>query len=447
MRFTGAKPAVRRPDRRRATGTVAGAARPAILLLSGVLACGLLQSAAAAVAQAEDWQQQQDDIASKVNDASDDLQNANKEVAAAAQSLNQARTLLPPAQARLDDALARESAAREAQAAAVAALEKADAEMAAAQQRSEAMAAQFEQLRSSLGDFARRAYQMGPFGEIEMVLDADDPADFTDRLSAIRSVSQSSNAQLGDLATNRAQMRALATRMVALQELAQEQRQIAETKLAEAETARVEAEAAKAAVDELIALQDSAYATAESQRTSVQNQYQTLRAEQERVARAAQQAAELARRAAAAAAGGGAAWSSADGFMWPIPNGGLTQGAGPRIHPVYGYRSCHTGVDVRGGYGTPIRAAQSGVVALIESGGPYGLHTLVAHGDGVSSFYAHQSKTAVSPGQVVNRGDVVGYVGSTGWVTGPHLHFEIHVGGVPYDPMGWYGGSKTAIVC
>jgi murein DD-endopeptidase MepM/ murein hydrolase activator NlpD len=104
-------------------------------------------------------------------------------------------------------------------------------------------------------------------------------------------------------------------------------------------------------------------------------------------------------------------------------------------------------VDVRGGYGTPIRAAQSGVVALIESGGPYGLHTLIAHGDGVSSFYAHQSKTAVSPGQVVNRGDVVGYVGSTGWVTGPHLHFEIHVGGVPHDPMGWYGGSKTAIVC
>jgi murein DD-endopeptidase MepM/ murein hydrolase activator NlpD len=420
------------------------ARRPAALLLGGALTFSVLPIASAPVASAEDGQEE---IAKKVDEASDDLTNANEAVAEAAQVLNEAKALLPPAQSLLDQALAREAAAQQARVAAVAALDKANAELSAAQQRSAAVAAQFEQLRSSLGDFARRAYQMGPFGEIEMVLDAEDPADFTDRLSAIRSVSQSSNAQLGDLAANRAQMRALATRTAALQELAQEQKQIAEQKLAEAEAARAEAAAAKAAVDELIAAQNSALATAESQRTAVQNQYQALRAEQERIARAAQEAAELARRAAAAAAGGSPAWSSADGFFWPIPGGGLTQGSGPRIHPVYGYRSCHTGIDVRGGYGTPIRAVQSGVVALIQSGGPYGLHTLIAHGDRVSSFYAHQSRSVVAVGQLVKQGDVIGYVGSTGWVTGPHLHFEMHVDGQPYDPMGWFGGAKTAIRC
>jgi murein DD-endopeptidase MepM/ murein hydrolase activator NlpD len=90
---------------------------------------------------------------------------------------------------------------------------------------------------------------------------------------------------------------------------------------------------------------------------------------------------------------------------------------------------------------------QSGVVALIQSGGPYGLHTLIAHGDRVSSFYAHQSRSVVAVGQLVKQGDVIGYVGSTGWVTGPHLHFEMHVDGQPYDPMGWFGGAKTAIRC
>jgi murein DD-endopeptidase MepM/ murein hydrolase activator NlpD len=120
---------------------------------------------------------------------------------------------------------------------------------------------------------------------------------------------------------------------------------------------------------------------------------------------------------------------------------------GPRIHPVYGYRSCHTGADISCGMGTGILAAADGVVVSVENGGPYGLHTLIQHGSGISTMYAHQSATSVSPGQKVTQGQIIGNVGSTGWSTGPHLHFEVHVNGTPYDPMGWFGGAKVPVSC
>jgi murein DD-endopeptidase MepM/ murein hydrolase activator NlpD len=62
-------------------------------------------------------------------------------------------------------------------------------------------------------------------------------------------------------------------------------------------------------------------------------------------------------------------------------------------------------------------------------------------------MYAHQSRFGAEEGQTVKRGDVIGYVGSTGYSTGPHLHFEIHVGGVPYDPLGWFGAKKEPVRC
>lgn len=62
-------------------------------------------------------------------------------------------------------------------------------------------------------------------------------------------------------------------------------------------------------------------------------------------------------------------------------------------------------------------------------------------------MYAHQSSASVSPGQKVSQGQVIGTVGATGWVTGPHLHFEVHVNGTPYDPMGWFGGTKAPVAC
>ena len=420
--------------RRRPTRSVAAVAAAA-------LAAALLSFGPAAAE--DDWNGKQDEIDGQVAEASDLLEDANEAVRQAAAQLAEAKAELPAAQARLDEALAREAAARAAHEEAKAALAQAEAELASAQAKLAEIEQQFEDLRSDVGDFARRAYQMGPFAEVEMILDAQDPADFTDRLSAIRSVSQANNAALGEIAENRADQAYLELRLEALRELAEEKKQIAEQKLAEAEAAKEEAAAAKQLIDLLIEQRDAALAIAEAQRSSVAGQYQALQAEQSRIAQAAQRAAELAQ----GSGGGGSQWSSDGGFVWPISGGRITQGSGPRIHPVYGYRSCHTGIDVSGGYGTPIRSAQSGVVAAISNGGPYGLHTIIAHGSGVTSFYAHQSVTSVRVGETVSAGQTIGYVGSTGWVTGPHLHYEIHISGVPYDPLGWYGGSKYRINC
>jgi murein DD-endopeptidase MepM/ murein hydrolase activator NlpD len=118
-------------------------------------------------------------------------------------------------------------------------------------------------------------------------------------------------------------------------------------------------------------------------------------------------------------------------------NGPVTSPFGYRIHPILHYRKFHTGVDFGVGYGSPIRAADSGAVIYATWMGGYGNVIIVDHGRGISTLYAHQSSLAVSNGTRVTRGQTIGYVGSTGFSTGPHLHFEVRVNGNPVDPMGY----------
>lgn len=113
----------------------------------------------------------------------------------------------------------------------------------------------------------------------------------------------------------------------------------------------------------------------------------------------------------------------------------MTSGFGPRRHPIFGTVRNHTGVDFGATAGTPIRAAADGVVALAGERGGYGNTVVVDHGGALATLYAHQSRIAVSPGAKVSRGQTVGYVGSTGYSTGPHLHFEVRIQGNPVDPM------------
>jgi murein DD-endopeptidase MepM/ murein hydrolase activator NlpD len=115
-------------------------------------------------------------------------------------------------------------------------------------------------------------------------------------------------------------------------------------------------------------------------------------------------------------------------ISWPV-GGVLTSPYGMR------WGRMHQGIDVGAGMGTPIRAAAGGTVFFCGSMGGYGNATLIDHGNGMVTLYAHQSQLACSNGQRVGAGQVIGYVGSTGHSTGPHLHFETRVGGVAVDPM------------
>ncbi len=119
---------------------------------------------------------------------------------------------------------------------------------------------------------------------------------------------------------------------------------------------------------------------------------------------------------------------------WPV-NASVGSGFGYRIHPIFGTKKLHTGIDLNAGAGTPILASESGTVIMARTYGGYGRAVVIDHGGGLSTLYAHQSSIVVSEGQRVARGDVIGYVGCTGYCTGPHLHFETREWGTPVDPM------------
>lgn len=124
-------------------------------------------------------------------------------------------------------------------------------------------------------------------------------------------------------------------------------------------------------------------------------------------------------------------------FVWPT-NGAPGSGYGYRTHPISGQRRMHTGVDIGAPTGQKIVAATDGLVVSAGWRGGYGLTVVIDHGGGVATLYAHQSRLAVAEGQIVDAAETIGYIGSTGYSTGPHLHFEVRVDGSPVDPMDWY---------
>ena len=109
---------------------------------------------------------------------------------------------------------------------------------------------------------------------------------------------------------------------------------------------------------------------------------------------------------------------------------------GPRVHPIFGTVRQHTGVDIGSSTGNPIWASKDGRVIFAGWKGGYGNTVVMVHGDGtVTTLYAHMSVIHASVGDVVDQGEVVGEIGSTGFSTGPHLHFEVRVNGTPKDPV------------
>ena len=128
-------------------------------------------------------------------------------------------------------------------------------------------------------------------------------------------------------------------------------------------------------------------------------------------------------------------------FIWPVPDFTLlTSRFGYRMHPILGYERFHAGVDIGAKAGDTIIASDGGTVAVAEYSDSYGNYVLINHGNGYTTLYAHMSSMAVEAGQAVEHGDTLGYVGSTGWSTGPHLHFEIRYNDEKTDPEAYFTG-------
>ena len=135
-------------------------------------------------------------------------------------------------------------------------------------------------------------------------------------------------------------------------------------------------------------------------------------------------------------------WLNADGVggenstAMHLPVAGrVTSGFGNRFHPILGYARMHKGVDLAASYGAPIAAAGPGKVVSAGWAGGYGREVVIAHGGGIQTRYGHMSRLAAQVGQMVSQGQVIGYVGSSGLSTGPHVHYEVLKNGRPVNPM------------
>lgn len=139
--------------------------------------------------------------------------------------------------------------------------------------------------------------------------------------------------------------------------------------------------------------------------------------------------------------GGRTVWFEASGVgrtsgsMSQPVSGPVSSSFGMRRHPILGFARMHRGVDFRAGYGQPIYAATNGQVVRAGWAGGYGKQVRIAHGGGLLTSYSHMSRIVAEPGAAVRQGQVIGYVGSTGLSTGPHLHYELHRNGVAINPM------------
>ena len=149
--------------------------------------------------------------------------------------------------------------------------------------------------------------------------------------------------------------------------------------------------------------------------------------------------------------GGRADWMDVKGAgrqvssaIWPVA-ARITSGFGMRYHPILHFGRMHKGIDFGAHYGQPIVATADGQVTRAGWAGGYGRQVRLAHGGGMATSYNHMSRIIVEPGTLVHQGQVIGYVGSSGLSTGPHLHYEVYRNGVAVNPMGVKFGSSALL--
>ncbi len=276
------------------------------------------------------------------------------------------------------------------------------------------------ELRKKVSAVAIKAY-INPGGvPLLDIVKSKDFAEASRRQSLMSHVVSVDRSVLGELRAVRQDQQIEQANLVRLRDEAQERKRVAAEKLAELERARADQMRLKAALDVRI--------------REYTAEVEALAREEANITRVIQTR-QSGSSGSAAPSGGrvqvAARPSGSGGLVWPS-NGGVSSPFGMR------WGRMHNGIDIDSGFGAPIRAAKAGVVIMAGYNGGYGNCVIIDHGGGFTTLYAHQSRMAVGDGQSVGAGEVIGYVGGTGNVTGPHLHFETRMGGVPQNPMNYF---------
>jgi murein DD-endopeptidase MepM/ murein hydrolase activator NlpD len=268
---------------------------------------------------------------------------------------------------------------------------------------------------------------------LSMVFTTQDPAQLTGNLNANDDVVDAESAILEQLQAARVLLKVKADELAAAKAEVAQRRREAAANLERKQTLEQQAKDAKQKVVELVGARQKAQAAAIKAKNADVAQLNKLEAERNRIEALIQKKTQTTP-VTGYVDGGGV-------LMMPV-QGPITSPFGWRIHPIYGYRSLHDGVDIGAGCGTPIHAAADGVVISEYYQTAWGNRIIIDHGIhrgvGITTISNHLSGYAVSTGAHVTRGQVVGYVGTTGWSTGCHLHFTVNQNGVPVDPMNWF---------
>jgi len=260
---------------------------------------------------------------------------------------------------------------------------------------------------------------------LEVLLNSASVSDVLGRARVLGDLIQQDNKVLSRIRALKAQIeeqkQALEEKKARISALEADQRVLAadlEEAFAECEASLKELQAAREAKRKVIV-------AAQKDEAAWKAQEEALLDESKRIAELLRKA-----RAAAVAKGGKGV------LLWPV-QGPVVSGFGYRIHPIFHVRKMHTGIDIDADMGSPVKAAAEGTVVAAGWRGGYGKCVILLHPNGLATLYGHLSEISVDVGQSVKKGQIIGKVGSTGYSTGPHLHFEVRVTGDPVNPMGY----------
>jgi murein DD-endopeptidase MepM/ murein hydrolase activator NlpD len=424
--------------------------RGAVVVLSLSLLTG---TAAAPLAAADDLEAKKHKVERKVNAAHDDLDESSAQVRQAAAALASAQTRLGTAQAHLAQTRGELAAAEVLDHQMQAKLVAAIARLEAARADLHAGRVKVVEQQRTLGQIVVQNYQTGDpsLMGLSMVLTSQDPTELTGQLNSVQNVIDKESVVLDRLEATRALLTVQELEVETARAQVAKKRKAAAKNLARKQALESQAEAAEASVQNLVALRADAQQEAQKAKAADLAQLRNLEQERDRIAAVLKRRADEARRrAAAAAARAGAVGPvlgdggpvASNGFLnYPV-QGSVTSPFGWRTHPIYGYRALHDGTDFGAPCGTPIRAAADGQVLEEYFQTAWGNRIIIDHGihDGVSvaTISNHLSGYAVSAGASVKRGQIVGYVGTTGWSTGCHLHYTVLQNGTPVNPQNWF---------
>lgn len=368
-----------------------------------------------------------DDLDDQVQDLQGQIDSSRLEQENWQQVIEDVSAKLKQIQADLDAANARLQSIQTKQA-------EINAQIAQTQNEIVKMEAYLKTRQDVLNRRVRAIYMHGQLNYLEVILGANSFSDFANRVELLKRVIRSDYNLILEIQKQKAAIEAKKA------QLEEDKRQL-DALAAEAEKTRQEIAKKKAEQQKVLDAAKSNKAAAaqmeqdlNAQLASVRNLIQQRLAAAEAAHQAAQQ------QAASDDEGGGGSddnYVQGTGAMgWPC-SGPITSPFGYRTHPIFGTTIFHAGIDIGVDYGTPIHAADSGVVVYSGWISGYGNAVIIDHGGGISTLYGHNQSLAVSEGQSVSKGSVIAYAGSTGNSTGPHCHFEVDVNGSPVNPMGY----------